>query len=374
MKKIKIVLVMNNFFIGGAEKLLLGILGRIDKEKFDIYIITILGSGPLKDDFERLNFPIKFFGFKNNSLTFLHKILWLFFSPFIILKLIIFLKKIKPDIVVTSLYQADILGILTAWLCGIKKRIIIQHDVKELSPFRKFLKKRVALDLATFVIANSFSVKKFLIDYFGVNSEKIIIIKNGVDIEKLKEGIKTESVKNELTLGFIGRLEPVKGLFCLMKALKSLKKEMLEIKTFIVGEGSLRKKLEKYAKDNNLRNIEFIGEVSDLEKILKKIDILVVPSLAEGFGLVVLEGLASEKVVIASDIPAFRELIIDGENGKLFQKGNVDSLVSVLKEILTDRELFKKLRKNVKVWLREKGPDFDIKKTAQNYQELFASL
>ncbi|MBU4023147.1 glycosyltransferase, partial [Patescibacteria group bacterium] len=148
----KIVFIMNNFLIGGTEKFLYGLIKNLDKDKFEISIVSTWGSGVLEKDFQTLGLPIYFAGSRGCLSNIFAKIFSVFGTAF---RLVVFLKKNKPDIVVTSLYQSDILGIFSSWLVGVKKRIIIQHDVKRLNFFVRIIKKIFAINLATKIIANS---------------------------------------------------------------------------------------------------------------------------------------------------------------------------------------------------------------------------
>ena len=222
----KVVIIINNFAVGGVERFFLDILPRLDQKKVELYLVTVWGSGSLEKNYSRLNIPIYFAGtkviFKKNSLL---KLYLTIIAPITLIKLLIILHKIQPDVVLTCLCQADILGILAAWLSRVKKRIIGQHDIKSLHPFIKCLKKAFGFNLATDVIANSQTTQHFLINYFSVSPEKIMVIPNGIDISQFTKDVAPVKMRDNLTLGFIGRLEPVKGVQCLLDALKMLKKK-----------------------------------------------------------------------------------------------------------------------------------------------------
>jgi len=370
MKKKKLVFILNNFLIGGAERVLLEILKNLDRNKFEINIITVFGSGPLELEFRKLKFPIYFTSSKTYSSSLLFKVMWILSTPFILLRLIVFLRKINPDVVITSLYEADILGIFSAWLLGVKKRIIIHHDIHKMSLLRWFLRQIFSLHLASKVVAVSHNTKKFLIDYWRVLDNKIIVIQNGIDFQKFRLGRK--SLKSSLVLGFIGRFVSDKNPECLLKSLVVLKKQYnLEPKVIMVGSGKLESNLKQFVRDNNLDNVQFTGWADDVLKRLKGIDVLIVPSKEEGLPLIVLEGLASNKIVVASNIEPMKELIFPSNNGVLFKKGEAGSLSEKLKDLLTDPVLIKGYYDNVSRWINKNKYSFDIKYVAKRYSELF---
>ncbi|MDD5638814.1 MAG: hypothetical protein PHO28_02835 [Candidatus Pacebacteria bacterium] len=84
---------------------------------------------------------------------------------------------------VTSLYAADILGISTAWLLGINKKIIIYHDTHKMFVLRQILRKVLALNLADKIIAGSLNVENFLINFWKIANKKIVVIFNGIDFQ-----------------------------------------------------------------------------------------------------------------------------------------------------------------------------------------------
>ena len=370
MQKKKLIFILDNFLIGGSVRLLLDILRNFDRDNFELSIITVYGSGPMEIDFKELEIPIFCMGPKKYPLSVFKKILWILNNPIILFKLIVFFKKIKPDIVVTSLYSSDILGIFAAWLSGTQKRIIIYHDTHKMSVFREFIRKIFALNLAYKIIAVSSNVKDFLINHWRVSGGKVIVIYNGIDFEAFQLG--KNPLSSKLVLGFIGRFVKLKDPECFLRSLVILKnKYKLEPKVIMAGNGELEPVLKEFINHNNLNNVSFTGWVDEVVKWLKQIDVLVVPSKEEGLPLTVLEGLAANKIIIASDIKPMKELIFSGDNGILFKAGDNKSLAIELKNLLTNKNLSQNYYNNVSQWINENRELFDIKEVAKKYSEVF---
>ncbi|MEX2054196.1 MAG: glycosyltransferase family 4 protein [Candidatus Colwellbacteria bacterium] len=364
MNRTKVVFIINNFVLGGVERLLYGILSRLDRNAIDITIITVLGAeGPLRGKFEGLGVELKHVGSAHNpGSSILDKAGWVLGAPGHFLKLKKLLAQKEPDIVITSLYQADILGILSAKLAKVQRRIFIQHDVQPLTPIRHYLKGMLTVPHATKIVAVSETTASYLKKQWSIPKDKISVIQNGTILKP-----KTPHKREDLTLGFIGRLEKVKGVDVLIDALTILSKEYdLSPRVFVAGDGNLRKELKRDAPPN----VEFVGQVDDPRQILEKIDILVVPSRLEGFGLTALEGLMDRKIVVASDIPALRELIKNGENGALFREGEVDELAKALKRILTDSQYREDLQDGVSRWVEANKDTYSIDATVAKYEKL----
>lgn len=374
-KKVKVVFIINNFLIGGVERLLFDIISFFDRDKYDIKIVTVLGSGPLEASFRKLGIPIYFAGVKLPSSKRLpFKLYWFFLAPITLIRITLFLLKSKPDVVITSLYQADVLGMIASKIIGIKKRILIQHDIVKFGSLIRIVKKIFALNFSTQIISISETVKNFLIDYFEVKSEKITTIYNGINYSHFEKGRKLIPDFNSPVIGVVGRLEDVKGHIYLLEALKIIKEKYnLSPSVLLAGDGSLRTELEKYTITNHLDSVKFLGDISNVPNFLSQIDILIIPSINEGFGLVVLEGMVSSKVVIASDIKVMQELIKDGETGLLFQSENANSLATILCNVLQDKELCNKLQKNTLSFVETNKKLFDIREVSNNYQDLLIS-
>lgn len=372
-KKLKIIFVINNFQIGGVEKLLYEIISTLPKSEFDIKIITVFGTGPLEASFRDLGIKIYFAGLPESFIKKLPKDLaWTISTFFIILRVAFFFIKSKPDVVVTSLFHADVIGMIAAKIARVKKRILIQHDTVEFQKFVYVVKKDFVVKYPTQIIAVSNTVKHFMVNYFKADEKKILTVFNGIDYAKFIAGKKELLESDSPVVGVVGRLEEIKGHIHLLEALKILKTRYnVEPKVLLAGDGSLRAMLEKYTKENKLSNVEFLGSTSDVPGFLAKIDILVVPSESEGFGLVVLEGMVSRKAIIASDIEVMHELIIDGKNGLLFKNRDSSSLAIELLKIYQDKNQLEQLQKGALLFTKENRNKFDINEVAKAYRNLF---
>ena len=368
MKKKKLIFIWNNFLIGGTERMLLDLLKNLDRNKFDISIITILGSGPMEKDFSDLGCSIFFFGSKKYPSSFLLKAIWFVSIPIILLRLVITLRKINPDTIVTSLYQSDILGYLSNLILN-KKIISIQHDMVRKGSIIRWLKIK-AFKKTNQVIAISDNVKQFLIEYFKVSASKIEIIYNGVDFERFSSFKKSDDNWGPV-FGIIARLDKIKGHICILEALKKLKNKRIQLPEFIfVGDGAERENLDNFIKQNDLSNVRLVGETLDIGQYLKQIDVFIFPSLSEGLGIAILEALVAKKLVIASNVGGVKELIKNCKTGILVELADIDILYKAIKWVLENKEDAIKLRETSFEWINKNRHLFDTKDVAQRYSEI----
>jgi glycosyltransferase involved in cell wall biosynthesis len=161
-------------------------------------------------------------------------------------------------------------------------------------------------------------------------------------------------------LAFVGRLVSDKGVGCLLQALAALKTKMIMPRLSIIGDGPERTRLEEMRLELGLRDqVRFWGAKpqSEISAILRRHLILVVPTMiAEGFGVVALEGLASGCAIIGSDQGGLPEAI--GPCGMTFPNGDVNALAEKIEMALLDRDITSRLLDGVELHLAKHRPAY----------------
>jgi len=200
------------------------------------------------------------------------------------------------------------------------------------------------------VLVITAGLKQMLIDE-GVEPEKITIAPNGVDTEVFQPIPRDEELADQLgigegpIIGYVGSLVHYEGLDLLLKAVGNLKQAgKLNIQVLIVGDGDERAKLEKIAADEGITDsCIFTGRVDfkEVDRYYSLIDIAPFPRTSHEVCEMVsplkpFEAMAMGKRVICSNVAALEEIIEEGVNGELFEKGNVASLTTVLSGMLDD--------------------------------------
>jgi glycosyltransferase involved in cell wall biosynthesis len=355
--------------IGGVEKFLLDLIKNLNRKKFDITVVALSGSGPLYEEFRKNDIPIFFSSSKKIPNSIIKKLFWLFSTPVNFLRITLFLKKEKPDIIINSMYKADIFSLFYQKK---EKVISIQHDMAEINPFLRYLKIR-ALRKNNKIIAISNNVKDFLINFFHVDSSKIEVIYNGIDFEKFLSLQKNDD-KWQPVFGVIARLEKNKGHIYLLDALKRLKDEGKYPQFIFIGDGKERTEIECFLRKYKLNNVEMLGLRENIEDIMKKIDVFVSPSLSEGLGISLIEALVAKKLVIASNIGGIKELIKKDQTGILVEPTNIDDLYSSINWVLENKEKAISLRNLSFSWINKNKHLFDIKNVSEKYSQIFDEL
>ena len=188
------------------------------------------------------------------------------------------------------------------------------------------------------IIAISNYVKKSIIANFKARPEKIEVVYNGVNVSRFDE--RCLSVHDPVRLVFVGRLVKVKGVQVALEAIKICKENGYNLLFTIVGDGEYREQLEKTAKELEVdKYCSFVGTRRDVPQILADSDIFVHSCIwEEGFGIGIIEAMAAGKICVCSNSGAIPEIITDGVDGFLAEKGNPKALAEVIMKVIDNRE------------------------------------
>ena len=217
------------------------------------------------------------------------------------------------------------------------------------------------------------AVKERLAREYHIRQDKIGVFYDGVDI-KLIDSVKVAKRESN-TIAYVGRLIPHKHVDDLIEAVRLLKKEIPTIRLKVIGGGQELESLKLLAEKKGLaKNVIFFGvvpEYKDMIRELKKAQLLVLPSTREGFGIVLVEALASNLPVIAYRTDGVTEVIDDGLNGFLVRQRDIKTLARKIKLLLSDRKKAEAFAKNG----REKTEKlFDWNKIARELERFYLSL
>jgi glycosyltransferase involved in cell wall biosynthesis len=238
--------------------------------------------------------------------------------------------------------------------------------------FRNWLNILNYCNLADCIVVNSEYMRNNVLAWYRVNLDKIVVIPNGVDLERFVGNEDKIALEGDPSILYVGHISRRKGVDVLIKAISKLKSKLPNIRLHLVGGGNNRD-VALLAKEEGIeKNVIFHGwaEGSLLPSYYKSADICVFPSRHEGFGIVILEAMASSIPVIASDIPSFREIVSHGLDGVLFEPENADALSKEVIALYQDPYLRKELSRNA----FEKVTRYSWEKIADRYIALYKSL
>lgn len=276
---------------------------------------------------------------RSSRLYILTSMLYIFFRSFIL----IFQQKV--DIIHCHGFMSAIMGCLLGALTG-RPFIGTEQSLGWSSGSSKLL-RRMVYRRARLCISASRAVRDEFRKLGGV--ERIKIIPNGIDTKKffpqtqcrlcqkpnLHRSDEGDWVsRTPHTILAVGRLEKVKGHTYLIEAFARIKKEMSDAKLILVGDGSERDNLEILALELGIKDsVQFLGEVphDDLPHYYHKARLFVMPSLSEGFGITVIEAMASGVPVVATSAGSLMELVKNEKTGLLVKPQDAESLARALR-------------------------------------------
>lgn len=210
------------------------------------------------------------------------------------------------------------------------------------------------------IIAVSKATNEELMRRSKIKSTKIKVLQNFIDLKKFKP--RRKKANNSLfKIGFVGRLNRIKGCGYLIKSLPYLRFRNYEV--LVAGDGPEKERLEKLCKKLKvLEKVKFLGYVKDTAKIYSKLDVCIIPSLKESFGISALEAQASGVPIICSDIGGLKELVKDKKTGLLFKTKDYKQLAEEISNILFNKDLRLKLVDNAHVQIEKYAINEYLKK------------
>jgi len=203
---------------------------------------------------------------------------------------------------------------------------------------------------------------------------KVSFIPNGVGEEFYKLAL-IDKVKYPIRFLFIGSLIELKQVELLISALSLIKGAGDKWLLTIAGDGPMRASLERLCKKLGIEEFcSFLGKVPpfDIPPLISKHHVLVLPSKREGRPNVVLEAMASARVVIASDIESCRELVSHNKNGFLFDSSSPQGLYQILRQVVNNPNIIPILGNNARNWMIKEGLSWD--RCAERYMEIYSKL
>jgi len=369
MNRIRIMHVVDSLGTGGTEGGIHKVLSGLDKALFEQTVCTVV---PYKNSEttggERLVSVLKSQG-RRQMLVGQFKRMF----------------ELERPHIVHSRNWGAIEAIVAARLGGVRGVVHSEHGLESSTylgqPLRRKAIRRFSFAWTDRVFAVSRALRTYYVQQLRIAEERIGVIPNGVDTDRFRPQPETHLAARErwrassstIVIGTVGRLDPVKDHYTLLKAIDLLLAMGVDVHLVIVGEGPEREALQASIRTQNscAAKVTFVGETSNVVSYLNSFDIFVLPSLIEGMSNALLEAMSSGIACVASRVGGNSELIEESSSGLLFDAGNAQELADRLKMLALNPQYRQNLGENARKRVEK---SFSLHRMLHNYTCLYTDL
>jgi len=338
--KRRILHLITGLEIGGTEMMLLRTLPGMQQE-FDNRVCCIRGRGAVGEKLLKAGVPVYYLDLEG-----------LFdFRAFRGFGQIV--RDYRPDVLVTYLIHADLIGRILGRVFGIRK-VVCSVRARLMQPKYLFL---TCLDgLTSFLVTsyhfNSRTVADIYRRYLWISRKKITVIRNGTVASFYShDNFNVRAKKNELgidqdwkVIGCIANFRRQKGHKYLIEGFRDVLRDRNDLVLLLVGDGKERARIERSIQDLGIsEHVVILSDRDDIPEILTVIDVFVLPSLYEGMSNALIEAMAAGKAIVTSDIPEIREVMEDQKTGILISTRNPLLITKAINLLLSGNGLSKTL-------------------------------
>lgn len=289
-------------------------------------------------------------------------------------------------IVQTIHWGSDIYGALFKWFWRVSVLISSRRDLGFSETKRRHLILRRCTNwMFDCIVMNSMTMCDDLAAREGIPAQRLATIYNGIEPSmvnaehisgKLRSSLGLAS--NDFVIGCVANIQPVKGIEFLIEAAGLLEQEGLSVRVLIIGgDGISRRYLaDYYAKlDQLVENyhldgkIRFLGLRDDVDELMTMMNVMVLPSLSEGFSNAVIEAMSAGIPVVATKVGGNAEAVIDGQTGYIVPPADAAALAAAIKRLASDPAGCKIMGEKARLRVREQ---FSIGRMVQAWEALYA--
>jgi glycosyltransferase involved in cell wall biosynthesis len=373
--KVKILFVIDGMEFGGGERVFTQIINGLPLDQYE----SFLASRPQDSFYQAISqtpvqrYPVDF----SNR-----------FNPAIMFRLIKIIKDHKIDIVHGQGARAEFFARLASGLfCRSRFVSTIAMPVEgyDVGPMKMLLYRAFDRFSERFVdrfLVVSSVLAQTMIQGHGIPQEKVVKIYNGIETDYYKPHDQEEGRRrvrqeysvndSEVLIGSLGRLVWQKGFEYFIHAMPILIRDLPEAKFLIVGEGPLRQELEGQTRSLGIQDrLVFTGHRNDIRDMMAAMDIIVIPSLLEGFPMITLEAMAMEKPIVTTSIDGIMEQIRDGMEGLLIAPKSPPALAQAVKRLVDNPDYARSLGINARAKVVR---DFSVHKMIAETIKVYETL
>jgi glycosyltransferase involved in cell wall biosynthesis len=378
MAPVPVLYVIPRMSIGGAQKHLLAVFRRLDRQRFAPMLCCLStdrgGGGDLLDAVRALDVPVLDARVRDgaNALA----------RPDAIRQMARIAgeaRRARVRIVHSYLFHANWFGTVAARLARVPVAIVSKRNVDVYERARDRWACRIVNRLADCVTAVAQGVADHVARAEGCPRDKIVVVPNGIDIRdaELQPASRPEGLgpaTDHLVVGNIARLVWYKGHVELLDAMARVGREHPRVQLCVVGDGPLRSTLQEHARSVGLNGAaRFLGTVPEAWRLLPHFDIFVLPSRWEGMSNGLLEAMAAGRPIVATAVGGNPELITDGETGLLVPPEDPAALAAAIARLIREPALARRLGETARRRVEQEYTlDAMVRRMERLYDDLMA--
>jgi len=370
--RVKLLKFISNFCIGGTERQFVNLSRSIDPSRFELHLACLERRGELLKEIEMSRIPVSEYRIQRlyHPKTFKEQ-----------LGFAARLKQNKIQIIHAYNFYGNVFAIPAARLAGVP---VVVAAIRDMGPYLTLMKRRAQKFVCRFadcIVVNAEAIRKWLIAE-GYSEEKIIVIRNGIDLSRFDGKTNGAGLRHELGLPLhaplvllFSRLNPLKGVEDFLQAAAIVTGHFPEVRFLIAGDAiqaDYMRDLKGYVVRLGLeKRVVFAGFRLDMPELLSEVAVSVLPSLSEGLSNTLLESMAAGVPVVATDVGGNPEVVEEGVTGLLVPPRNPEAIARALCLLLKDPKLALRLGQAGKKRVIER---FSLEHMVRETESLYLNL
>ena len=375
--RISVLFVTTGLFIGGAETMLYRLLSRMDRSRYSLKVISLIGLGPIGERIQRLGIPVESLGMRNGRP-----------DPMSLLRLVQWLRRDKPDVLQTWMCHADLIGGLAAKLAGgipvawgIRQSELSAEGEKPLTLLTVGVCAKLSRWLPSRIVCCSEASRRVHAK-LGYAEDKMMVIPNGSDLESYKPDPDARAsmrrewgvLEDAIIIGLVARFHPQKDFRNFVRAAGCLSRVRSNVYFTLCGGNvtSDNPELMRWIDEEGLRDrCILLGRRDDISRVTAAFDIATSASFyGEGFPNVVTEAMSCGVPCVVTDVGD--SALIVGETGLVVPPRDHGALARAWDNMI---ELGPHARRALGIAARKRVMEnFELSKITARYQNLFSEM
>ena len=333
MDRLRVLYTVNRMDVGGSQTHLVQVLRLLDRRRFEPMLCCLSGKGALLDTARQTGATVVSAGLGGLK------------SPAAlgaVLRLTNFMRRERVDIVHNYLLRANVVGTIAARAARVPMVLTSKRGCHE----RRGLElagARLSNRLADCVTTNANAVRSFVHDNEGCPLEKMVVIPSGIDTDRFAP-LPSDDFKTRLgvapdrpVVGIVTRMRVRKGVEEFLRAMAMIRERFPRVCAVVVGDVSPDESLTGLVHELGLeQHLHLLGARADMPEVLSAFDVFVLSSHDEGMSNAILEAMAMQRPVVATDVGGTGEVVRSGKTGRLVPPKDPEALARAIAEVLAE--------------------------------------